>query len=503
MSHQPPITSKHLSSTTIIFLCMAPVVILLYASFVFNPANADNIVLYYIQVVTDFIAMTMMMGLWVTILFDAITNTHHRVLRPDSKHLPSITETTVDVLLPVAGEPLDVLQPTFEAVAKMQYPHITYVLDDSQQSEVKQLAHSFGFHYVTRQNRVFAKSGNLNNGLQFCRSEFFVIFDADQVPKEDFLLKTLPYMHDQKIGMVQTPQHFKNTHQFIASGTAQAQEVFYKHVCPSKNVSNSAFCVGTNVLFRRTAINDIGGIAEVNHSEDIWTSLKLHMHGWKTIFVNEVLAEGVAPSTIASYFRQQLRWSRGGLSMMLYHNALFVKKLTLDQRLQYFISNFFYLTGFVILYFLLTPILYLMFGLKSLQTESGSTWLLHYLPYVALYYSLSLLLIGKLRASTISVATSTFYPYILAFVSVLLGVSFKWKSTTIEERNWLVNVYWIWPHVTIIVTSLVAIVVGWYQPVNFWTTLYFSLWALLNSYFLLIFITGESRVVKESQSAII
>lgn len=499
MSKSAPITSTRLSTTTIIFLIAAPIVLFLYGSFVFNPHNADNMILYVIQVVCDAIAMSIMLGLWITILLDAITTVHHRILQPIDDTKKPTTTHTIDVLLPVAGEPLEILEKTFRAVKDMEYLHTTYVLDDSASKNIQLLAKKFGFFYTTRPAREFAKSGNLNHGLKMhAKGEFFAVFDADQCPHPDFLTKLLPHMEDPTIAMVQSPQFFSNTHQFIASGTAQAQEIFYNHVCPAKNISNSAFCVGTNVLFRRSAIDQIGGIAKVNHSEDIWTSLLLHEHGWKTVFVNEVLAKGIAPSTIPSYFRQQLRWARGGLNMLFYHNALFSNKLTTDQRIQYVSSNFFYLCGFSILYYLLSPIIYLLFNAKSLQTESGTVWLLHYLPYVMLYYSITWLLLGKIRASTIAVATGSFYPYILACVSVLIGKSFIWKSTTIQAKGSLRLVYWIWPHAFIMILTILAIIVGWYKPLNLWTTIYYTIWALINFYILYIFITGEHRIVHET-----
>jgi len=499
MTNTTSTRSTPLSTTTIIFLSLAPIVLLLYGSFVFNPHNAENIILYLIQVVCDGIAMSVMLALWVTILMDAITNVHHHVLKPLSSKAGTKDVKSVDILLPVAGEPLEVLEKTFRAVQVMEYPHVTYVLDDSSSPAIQKLAKYHDFHYITREGNTHAKAGNLNNGLAQCQGEFFAIFDADQVPHHDFLLKLLPYMEEESIGMVQSPQFFSNTEKFIASGTAQAQEIFYKHVCPSKNISNSAFCVGTNVLFRRSAINQIGGIAKVSHSEDIWTSLLLHEHQWKTVFVNEVLAKGMAPSTISSYFRQQIRWAQGGLSMLFHHNALASKKLNIDQRIQYFSSNFFYLCGFSILYYLLSPIIYLLFGVKSLQTESGAQWLIHYIPYVTFYYSITWLLLGKIRTSTIAVATGTFYPYILAFFSILLGLNSTWKSSSIEKKNNLGLVYWIWPHVLIMCLTILSLIVGWYKPVNFWTTFYYSIWGLINFYILYVFITSERRIVKEGK----
>lgn len=293
------IVSSRLLNTTALFLFAAPLVIVLYGSFVFNPANADNLLLYIMQVIADVIAIAALLGLWLTVLLDVVIEKHHRSHRIDSGSFLSHHRPTMDVFVTTYGEPIDIIRHTVTAAVNMDYPHVTYVLDDGNSSQVEAVALSLGARYLTRDNRQHAKAGNVNHALQYAKGEFFAIFDADQVPKKDFITKLLPYMVNERLAMVQSPQYFANTHSFIAAGTAQAQEVFYRYVCPAKNISNSAFCVGTNMIFRREAIDEIGGIAK-NNSEDIWTSFLLHERGWHTLFVNEVLAVGEAPATVVT-----------------------------------------------------------------------------------------------------------------------------------------------------------------------------------------------------------
>ena len=63
---------------------------------------------------------------------------------------------------------------------------------------------------------------------------------------------------------------------------AYMQSVFYRFIQPGRNHFNAAFCVGTNVMFRRGAIDDIGGMYTDSKSEDVWTSLMLHERGWQS-----------------------------------------------------------------------------------------------------------------------------------------------------------------------------------------------------------------------------
>ena len=289
------IKASQLPATVVLFLLASPFIVVYYASYVFNPVHASNLLLYGLLLIADAISIGTMLSLWITILLDVLMEEHHRQIHPGDDRAFLQSSPSLDVLITVAGEPYDVVKKTVMAAIAMDYLHQTFILDDGKSEEIQQLAEELGVHYITRNSREYAKSGNLNHGLKSSKADFFVIFDADQVPEKDFITKLLPYMADERIALVQSPQSFVNTHEFIAEGTAQAQEVFYRYICPAKNISISAFCVGTNMIFRRRAIDEIGGIYRVGHSEDIWTSRALHEQGWKSIFVNQIVARGQAP----------------------------------------------------------------------------------------------------------------------------------------------------------------------------------------------------------------
>src|SRR5258707_421443 len=120
----------------------------------------------------------------------------------------------VTVQLPLYNERY-VARRIIEAAAALDYPrdrlHIQ-VLDDSTddtperiQSRILQLQ-SEGLHIdlVHRSNRTGYKAGALANGLSRTDGEFIAIFDADFIPKPDFLKRTVPYFHaDECIGVVQ------------------------------------------------------------------------------------------------------------------------------------------------------------------------------------------------------------------------------------------------------------------------------------------------------------
>jgi len=265
-------------------------------------------------------------------------------------------EIAVDVFIPVYGEDVDVIRRTAVAALAIKGKHRTWILDDGRSDAVKAMADEIGANYIRRLSGGGAKAGNINHALAVAKGEFFCVFDADFVPRPEFLVETVPFFVDSTVAFVQTPQVYGNLNNLISRGAGYMQTVFYKFVQSGRNHFNAAFCVGTNVIYRRAAVDDVGGIYTDSKSEDVWTSLMLHERGWRTIYIPQTLAVGDAPDTIEAYTKQQLRWATGGFEIMLTHNPLSPRhKLSMDQRLMYLVTATHYLTGIAPGLLLLVP----------------------------------------------------------------------------------------------------------------------------------------------------
>ncbi|HEU5423100.1 MAG TPA: glycosyltransferase family 2 protein [Nitrolancea sp.] len=296
----------------------------------------------------------------------------------------------VDIFIPTFNEPLDILEATLVGCGSIRYPHTTYVLDDGRRPEVAALAASLGCRYLTRENNLHAKAGNLNAALARTDGEFVVILDADTVPQPDFVDKTLGYFVDERVALVQLPQEFYNADSIQHAGRRgepdpwHDQALFYRVIQPGKNRWNAAFWCGSPAIVRRTALDSVGGVATGSITEDIHTSLRLHSAGWKTIYHNETLAYGIAPQTLHAFALQRLRWAQGTMQILRSReNPLLKPHLTLAQRLNYLASMLTYFDAFQKLIYLVVPALILLSGVLPL-TVSGWIYLAHWLPYFAL-----------------------------------------------------------------------------------------------------------------------
>ena len=281
---------------------------------------------------------------------------------------PAPPGLSVDIYIPTYNEDISIIRKTALSCVNMRYPHKTYILDDGNRPELAKEAVAWGCEYIARKERVDAKAGNLNHALQRTRGDYVAIFDADFIPQPNFLDKTIGYFQDQKVSFVQTPHNYYNVDSFqfrIDKGKEKSwneQDIFYKLMMPCRDYWNSTFFTGTAAVFRRKALDDIGGIATGNITEDINTTILLYSHGWKGIYHNEILANGLAAKDLKNYQTQKLRWAEGNIGLLFTNNPLFIKGLTIPQRISFFAVIFGWLIGFPKLIYFIMPSLMILIG---------------------------------------------------------------------------------------------------------------------------------------------
>ena len=168
---------------------------------------------------------------------------------------------TVDVFITTYNEPLELVERTAVAACAIRYPHRTWILDDGNREEMRELAQRLDVGWITRSadwagHARHAKAGNLNNALLATDGEFLLILDADQVPSPEILHRTLGYFADEGMALVQTPQWFENVPDHDPLGS-QAP-LFYGPIQQSKDGWNSAYFCGSNAVIRREALMLLG-----------------------------------------------------------------------------------------------------------------------------------------------------------------------------------------------------------------------------------------------------
>ncbi|MGQ9819957.1 MAG: cellulose synthase family protein [Candidatus Kapaibacteriales bacterium] len=273
------------------------------------------------------------------------------------KELPRVT-----VQLPIYNE-VYVVERLIRHVCNFDYPKDKLeiqVLDDST-DETQGLAQTlvneyrqkgFDIHYIHRNNREGFKAGALRYGLELATGEFIAIFDADFTPQPDFLLKTIPYFQDPKIGMVQTRWgHINEDYSILTRSAALSLDA---HFVIEQQVRNKAgFFInfnGTAGVWRKQAIIDAGNWQPDTLTEDLDLSYRAQLKGWKFIFLNDVVSPAELPADINALKTQQFRWTKGAVETARKILPLLLKaKLPLKVK----IEGFVHLTSNIVFPFIL------------------------------------------------------------------------------------------------------------------------------------------------------
>ncbi len=350
-----------------------------------------------------------------------------RVSRWNPEHRP-----TVDVFLPSAGEPLDLLANTFDHVARLDWPAdmTVWVLDDSARPEVRELAEEHGFTYRTRPDRGhLKKAGNLRFGYEQSDAELIVILDADFVPRTDFLHELVPYFDDSAVGIVQSPQYFDTRGKmgWLQRGAGATQEIFYRWVQPARDRAGAAICVGTCAIYRRTALARAGGFAQIGHSEDVHTGVNLMRQGFRVQYVPVLVSKGVCPDNVSGFLSQQYRWCTGSMSLLAdatFHESQHIGR---QQRLCFWAGFLYYISTAVNAFVAPLPALAMLWLLPQWVKPQNSVWLLGAL---ALWFVvLPLLMHGRWRVTVLRVQYLYSFAHAVAIFHLLTGRTKEWVAT--------------------------------------------------------------------------
>src|SRR5579871_6135388 len=238
----------------------------IYFSWWLIPSHVGNPFLYSMLLVGEIYHVTTAYMFWYTLW------SFEKIHASNNNFLKKKINTSVDIFITVAGEPLDVVKKTIQAAKKIIYEKKKiYILNDGfvagqkNWNFIEKLADDEGVVCITRKKIGGAKAGNINNGLSQTNGEIVVVFDADMQAFPDFLSTVLPYFTDPKVGFVQTPQYYQNNAiNTVSAGSWEQQEFFFGPIMRGKDTSNSAFICGTNFAIRRIALEQVGGMDEKN-----------------------------------------------------------------------------------------------------------------------------------------------------------------------------------------------------------------------------------------------
>lgn len=237
----------------------------------------------------------------------------------EDEELPFVT-----IQLPLYNERY-VVERLIDNVTQFDYPRDRFeihVLDDST-DETQDLvrervnyykALGFNIEQIRRKVRKGFKAGALKDGMEFAKGEFIAIFDADFLPRPDFLRLTVPHFSDPSVGVVQTRwEHINEEYSLLTRLQAYQLNVHFTVEQVGRMASDDFLQFnGTAGVWRRKTIDEAGGWEADTLTEDLDLSIRAQLKGYKIKFLQEIGAPAELPVEMNSYRSQQFRWMKGG-----------------------------------------------------------------------------------------------------------------------------------------------------------------------------------------------
>lgn len=230
----------------------------------------------------------------------------------------------VTIQLPIFNEKY-VIERLIDQIVLLEYPKDRFeihILDDSTDETVEIVAQKvaeyqaqgFQIAQIQREVRQGFKAGALRDGMPAAKGEFIAIFDADFLPKPDFLLTTIPYFKNEKIGVVQTRWEHINEEYSILTRLQAIQLNVHFSVEQLGRMAGNHFLQfnGTAGIWRRKTIEEAGGWEADTLTEDLDLSIRAQLKGWQIHYLEGVGSPAELPAEMNSLKSQQFRWMKGG-----------------------------------------------------------------------------------------------------------------------------------------------------------------------------------------------
>ena len=405
------------------------------------------------------------LGLISFINFQYLFSKNHKLENKSLNNYTMENIPSVDVLICAYNEPLDLLQKTIIASKKLEYPQNKlkiYICDDGHRDELKHLCKNYNVNYITRDNNEGAKAGNINNALSIITGDLFAVLDADMIPKKNFLTKTVGYFTNENMAFVQTPQVYYNQDMYqynLNKKIPNEQDFFMRDIEVARAASNAVLHVGTNAVFRKKYVLEIGGYPTCSITEDMAVGMLLQAKGYDSEFINEELVLGLSATTFTELVKQRDRWCRGNLQVMKKFNVLFNKGLTFGQKIAYLDGVIYWLSSIQKIIYILSPLIFLL-SCKLIIDSSLKDLLIVFIPFLLG----QVLVFNILSPRTRSLRWSHYYEVAMAphitisiFRELLcLKSEFSVTSKDLTNNKKQFHFKMALPHILIAITSIFA-----------------------------------------------
>jgi len=228
----------------------------------------------------------------------------------------------VSILIPAYNE-AEVIGHAIESLLQLDYPtYEVIVVDDGSTDDTLEVARRWegkasGVEVRVLTKRNGGKASALNAGIARSKYPFVMCMDADSWVDPGSLKAAMPHFRDVSVGAVAGNVKVANRENLLTR--LQALEYIEGLNMPRRA---QGFIAAVNIVpgpvgvFRREALEEVGGYDTDTFAEDADLTLQLITSGWKIIYEDQAITWTQAPTRALDLIQQRYRWTRGILQAL-------------------------------------------------------------------------------------------------------------------------------------------------------------------------------------------
>jgi cellulose synthase (UDP-forming) len=319
-----------------------------------------------------------------------------RMRRPVHRRPPRGLRVAMITLCVPSCESLGVVEGQLRALRAVRHPHDSWILDEENSPAVRELARRYGVRYFSRAgverwnqpgppHQRKTKAGNVNAWLAFLVEngidyDVFVQLDIDHRPERTYLCRVLGHFDDPSVGWVQAPSVCGNLDSWTARGLAEQDLVLQGPLQMGfYGSSRTPFIIGSHTSYRTSAIREIGGF-QPTRAEDHLDTVVLAAHGYRGVYVPEIIAVGSGPEDFRTYLRQQYAWAYSMITVLFRWTPRLLRRYTVGQGFQFLFSQTWYLLWSVSMLVLWAAPLAALLSDRRIAAAPLGEYLLYFAP---------------------------------------------------------------------------------------------------------------------------
>jgi glycosyltransferase XagB len=160
----------------------------------------------------------------------------------------------------------------------------------------------------------------LNYALVYCHGEYVVIYDAEDNPDSDQLIKAVAAFEKLPAQYIclQARLNFYNAHEnFLTRFFSLEYKLWFNYLLKALSIMSLPMPLGgTSNHFKIDYLRKIGAWDAYNVTEDAELGIRLYLLGYRSALLNSYTMEE-APTTINNWMAQRTRWIKGYMQTFL------------------------------------------------------------------------------------------------------------------------------------------------------------------------------------------